>query len=119
MDKKKQYHKEYYIKNKEKMQQYYKEHHKKYYVDNIELIKDYYVKNKEKILKYSSDYYYELKDEIRPIQNEYSREYYIKNRSRLFQGLTVKEYNDKFKVKKESFTFILFKTFFNFNFLFV
>ena len=34
MDKKKQYHKEYYIKNKEKMQQYYKEHHK-----NIMLIR--------------------------------------------------------------------------------
>ena len=102
MDKKKQYHKEYYIKNKEKMQQYYKEHHKENYLKNKEKHKDYYMNNKETIINNNLKYYYEFKDDIRTIQNEYSKEYYIKNRSRLLQGLTVKKYNDKLKVKTVS-----------------
>ena len=40
MDKKKQYHKEYYINNKEKIQQYYIEHHKENYLKNKEKHKD-------------------------------------------------------------------------------
>ena len=34
MDKKKQYHKEYYIKNKEKIKQYYTDYHKENYMKN-------------------------------------------------------------------------------------
>ena len=102
MDKKKQYHKEYYIKNKEKMQQYYKEHHKENYLKNKEKHKDYYMNNKETIINNNLKYYYEFIDDIRAIQNDYYKEYYIKNRSRLLQGLTVKKYNDKLKVKTVS-----------------
>ena len=58
--------------------------------------------NKETIINNNLKYYYEFKDDIRTIQNEYSKEYYIKNRSRLLQGLTVKKYNDKLKVKTVS-----------------
>ena len=72
MDKKKEYHKLYYEKNKEKIQEYYREHHKKNYTNNKEQHKDYY------------------------------KEYYIENRSRLLQGLTVSQYNDKLKVKTVS-----------------
>ena len=56
MDNKKQYHKEYYIKNKEKMQQYYKEHHKENYLKNKEKHKDYYMNNKEIIINNNLKY---------------------------------------------------------------
>ena len=102
MDKKKQYHKEYYIKNKEKIQQYYKEHHKENYLKNKEKYKDYYMNNKETIIKNNLKYYYEFKDDIIAIQNDYYKEYYIKNRSRLLQGLTVKQLSEKLKVKTVS-----------------
>ena len=102
MDKKKQYHKEYYIKNKEKMQQYYIKHHKENYMKNKEQHKDYYINNKETIINNNLKYYYEFKDDIRAIQNDYYKEYYTKNRSRLLQGLKVSEYANKLKVKTVS-----------------
>jgi hypothetical protein len=66
---------------------------------NKEQHKDYYINNKETIINNNLKYYYEFKDDIRTIQNEYFKEYYIKNRSRLLQGLTVSQYNDKLKPK--------------------
>ena len=53
----------------------------------------------------SVNYYYENKDKIRDIQNEYYQEYYNKNRSRLLQHLTV----NKYKIKKSTPTKITYK----------
>ena len=102
MDKKKQYHKEYYIKNKEKIKQYYTDYHKENYIKNKEKHKDYYINNKDTIINNNLKYYYEFKDDIRAIQNDYYKDYYIKNRSRLLQGLTVKQYKLKLEAKTVS-----------------
>ena len=99
MDKKKEYHKIYYAKNKEKMKEYNREYYKAYNIKNKEQKHEYYIKNRETILKNNLNYYYEFKNDIRTIQNEYYKEYYIKNKSRLLQGLTVSEYKDKLKAK--------------------
>ena len=55
------------------MQQYYKEHHKENYLKNKEKHKDYYMNNKETIINNNLKYYYEFKDDIRTIKNEYSK----------------------------------------------
>ena len=99
MDKKKEYYKIYYAKNKEKLKEYYREYYKEYNIKNKVQKHEYYIKNRDTILKNNLNYYYEFKDDIRTIQNEYYKEYYIKNKSRLLQGLTVSEYNDKLKAK--------------------
>jgi hypothetical protein len=92
---KKDYHKEYYNKNKEKIKQYYIKYYKKNHMKN----KEHYINNKETIINNNLKYYYKNKDDIRPIQNEYYKEYYIKNRSRLLQHLTVDEYKYKMETK--------------------
>jgi hypothetical protein len=92
---KKDYHKEYYNKNKEKIKQYYIKYHKTNHMRN----KEHYINNKETIINNNFKYYYENKDDIRPMQNEYYKEYYIKNRSRLLQHLTVDEYKYKLETK--------------------
>jgi hypothetical protein len=99
MDKKKEYYKLYYAKNKEKLKEYYREYYKEYNIKNKKQKHDYYIKNKEMILNNNLNYYYENKDEIRPIQNEYYKEYYIKNRNRLLQHLTVSDYKHKLETK--------------------
>ena len=99
MDKKKEYHKIYYAKNKEKMKEYNREYYKAYNIKNKVQKHEYYIKNRETILKNNLNYYYEFKDDIRTIQNEYYKEYYIKNKSRLLQGLTVSEYKHKLETK--------------------
>ena len=97
-----EYYKQYYAKNKEKIQQYYKEHYTKNFDKNKQQRHDYYINNKETIINNNLKYYYEFKDDIRTIQNDYYKEYYIKNRSRLLQGLTVKEYKHKLEAKTVS-----------------
>ena len=99
MDKKKEYYKIYYAKNKEKLKEYYREYYKEYNIKNKVQKHEYYIKNRDTILKNNLNYYYEFKDDIRTIQNEYYKEYYIKNRSRLLQGLTVSEYKNKLETK--------------------
>ena len=96
---KKDYHKEYYNKNKDKIKQYNIKYHKENYLKNKEHNKEYYINNKETIKNNNLNYYYKNKDDIRPIQNEYYKEYYIKNRSRLLQHLTVDEYKYKLETK--------------------
>ena len=93
---------EYYIKNKEKIKEYYTKYHKENYIKNKEKHKDYYINNKETIINNNLKYYYEFKDDIRTIQNDYYKEYYIKHRSRLLQGLTVKQYKHKLEAKTVS-----------------
>ena len=50
MDKKKEYYKRYYAKNKEKIQQYYKEHYTKNFDQNKQQRHEYYINNKETII---------------------------------------------------------------------
>ena len=50
MDKKKEYYKLYYAKNKEKIQQYYKEHYTKNFDKNKQQRHEYYINNKETII---------------------------------------------------------------------
>ena len=97
MDKKKEYYKLYYAKNKEKIQKYYKEHYTFFFNKNKQQRHEYYINTKENIINNNLKYYYEFKDDIWTIQNDYYKDCYIKNRSRLLQGLTVSEYKDKLK----------------------
>jgi len=92
-----EYQKEYYVKNKEKMDKQSKE----YYEKNKEQIdkqqKEYYAKNKkqkeyyEKNKELYKEYYAKNKQQI----NEYKKEYYAKNKERIYQQQ--KEYRAKNK----------------------
>ena len=75
--------KEYYVKNKEKIDKQSKE----YYEKNKEYSKEYYEKNKE----YYKERYEKNKQQI----NEYKKEYYAKNKERIYQQQ--KEYRAKNK----------------------
>jgi hypothetical protein len=99
MDKKKEYYKLYYAKNKEKLKEYYREYYKEYNIKNKQQKHDYYIENKEMILNKNLNYYYKNKDEIRQQQNEYYKEYYLKNKNRLLQHLSVSDYKHKLETK--------------------
>jgi hypothetical protein len=101
---KKEYNKEYYLKNKEKLKQISKE----YRLKNREKIKQqrkkYYLKNKEKILKKTKGYYkkYYLKRKEHYLKNreyylKYKKEYFLKNKEKILKKR--KEYRLKNRKK--------------------
>jgi len=74
----KEYQKEYYLKNKEKLKEYQKE----YELNNKEKIKErqkeYYLKNKEKLKEYNEEYYSNNKEKLK----EYKKEYRLNNKDK-------------------------------------
>ena len=86
----KQYRKEYYQKNKERLRSRQTEYMKKYREENEEKMKqyqrDYYNKNREKIKEYLRNYQRENRDKI----NSYHRKYNDKNRE------TINKYNRRY-----------------------
>ena len=79
----KEYQKEYYLKNKEKLKEYQKE----YRLNNKEYGKEYYLKNKEKLKERQKEYgkEYDLKnrEKIKEYKKEYLKEYRLKNKEKI------------------------------------
>lgn len=102
MDKRKQWWKEYYAKNKERIL----EQKKKYYEENKNIItaksKERYEENKdeikERMKKYSIGYYQENKDKIA----NYQKEYYKGNKDKILEQQTVYYNNNKENIAKRS-----------------
>ena len=95
---KKEYHKEYNLKNKERL----KEQHKAYYLKNKEHLsekmreynkenrvyskeksREYYLKNKGRIIENQKKYYLENKEHIAKYSKEYCKDYYLKNKEHM------------------------------------
>lgn len=74
-ERKKEYQKEYYEKNKEKIRKYQKEYRK----NNKERTKEYYEKNKEKIKEYQKEYRKRNSDKVKKL----SKKYYENNKERV------------------------------------
>ena len=89
---KKEYQKEYYLKNKE----YLKEHRKKYYLKNKENDKKYRLKNKEHIKEYRDKYYRLPGNKER--KKEWNRKYNLKNIE--YKKEWSRQYNLKEKTKE-------------------
>ena len=85
----KEYDKEYYLNNKEKISAQQKE----YYLNNKEKKSEYHLKNKEKIKEYNKEYHLKNKEKIL----EYSKEYYLKNKKKLLEQ--IKQYQLKNREK--------------------
>ena len=95
---KKEYGKEYYLKNKEKLKEkrkkyclknkeHIKEYDKEYRLKNKEKRKKYRLKNKEKLKEYDKEYRLKNKEKI--------KEYYLKNKEKL------KEYDKEYRLKNK------------------
>jgi hypothetical protein len=119
IEKKKQYNKEYYLNNKEKLIQKRKEYRlnnkekqkqykKEYYLNNKEKQKQYYLNNKEKQKQYKKEYYLNNKEKIKQKIKEYClnnkgkiKQWRLNNREK--QKQYKKEYylNNKEKIKQK------------------
>jgi hypothetical protein len=119
IEKKKQYNKEYYLNNKEKLIQKRKEYRlnnkekqkqykKEYYLNNKEKQKQYYLNNKEKQKQYKKEYYLNNKEKIKQKTKEYClnnkekiKQWRLNNREK--QKQYKKEYylNNKEKIKQK------------------
>jgi hypothetical protein len=94
----KEYFKEYYLKNNEHFKEYYlknkekiKEYNKEYYLKNKEKIKEYNLKNKEKRKEYFKEY---MRDWLQKPENiERNKNYKLIKR----YNLTLEQFNDKLK----------------------
>ena len=84
----KEYKKEYYLKNKEKIKEYAKEYAKEYYLKNKEKKAIYYLENREHKLKISKKFYLENRERVlhkkkilcdTPEYKQYRRDYNAKN----------------------------------------
>ena len=67
----KTYHQLYYIKNKDKMVEYYKNYGRQYYRDNKSKWKNYYQNNKERIIEYQQAYNSQNEQKIQEYQKKY------------------------------------------------
>ena len=65
------------------MEIYRKEYRKEYYIKNIEKFRNYYDDNKENILEYEKLYYQQNRTEIRDKQRAYFHEYYQLNKEKI------------------------------------
>jgi len=121
IEKKKQYNKEYYLNNKEKLIQKRKEYRlnnkekqkqykKEYYLNNKEKQKQYYLNNKEKQKQYKKEYYLNNKEKIKQKTKEYClnnkekiKQWRLNNREKIIQQKkkhylkNKKHYNQKCK----------------------
>jgi hypothetical protein len=79
---KKEYNREYWLKNKEKL----KEHKRKYYLKNKEKEKErvrkYWLKNKEKLKEHKRKYQWKWKQKNKEKLKEHKRKYYLKNKEK-------------------------------------
>jgi hypothetical protein len=62
------------------MQIYRKEYRKEYYIKNIEKFRNYYDDHKESIAEYEKIYYQQNRTEIRDKQRAYFQKYYLLNK---------------------------------------
>ena len=75
------------------MQIYRKEYRKEYYIKNIEKFRNYYDDNKENILEYEKIYYQENRTEIRDKQRAYFQKYYLLNKKHINNNSLQRYYN--------------------------
>ena len=75
------------------MENYRKEYRKEYYIKNIEKFRNYYDDNKENILEYEKLYYQENRTEIRDKQRAYFQKYYLLNKEIINSNSLQRYYN--------------------------
>jgi len=75
------------------MQDYRKEYNKNYYIKNIERIKNYYNENKEEIIKKQLQYYQKNKFEINKKKQIYFSQYYQKHKEQIILRVQKHYYN--------------------------
>ena len=68
------------------MENYRKEYRKEYYIKNIEKFRNYYDDNKENILEYEKLYYQQNRTEIRDKQRAYFQKYYEIMKIKIFHN---------------------------------
>jgi hypothetical protein len=73
-----------------------KQYHKQYYLDNKEKKKQYYLDNKEKRKQYKKQYYLDNKEKRR----QYSKKYYLDNKEKGNEILKQYRLNNKEKIKQ-------------------
>jgi len=78
------------------MENYRKEYRKEYYIKNIEKFRNYYDDNKENILEYEKLYYQENRTEIRDKQRVYFKKYYLLNKELINNNSLERYYNDNY-----------------------
>jgi hypothetical protein len=87
----KEYHKEYYIKNKKKIQEYQNQYNKNHVEERKEYQKEYAINNRDALNEYHKDYYYKIQEKSLAYQKEYNnnkkeeikeyqKEYYLKRK---------------------------------------
>jgi len=100
-EKRKDYLKKYYTRNKEKIRKYQKEYMKKYYIENKEKIrertKEYYVENKEKLVDRSKEYHVRNREKIL----EKRKDYYSRNKERLREKAKKWKLDNPKKIKEQ------------------
>ena len=106
----KEYYKEYYQKNKERLREKRKEYYKEYYQKNKErlrekkkeYLKEYYQKNKERLREKKKEYLKEYRKENKEKFKNYNKKYYEKNKeAKILRILKWREKN-KEKVKERT-----------------
>ena len=75
------------------MEIYRKEYRKEYYIKNIEKFRNYYDDNKESIAEYEKIYYQQNRTEIRDKQRAYFQKYYLLNKGIINSNSLQRYYN--------------------------
>jgi hypothetical protein len=75
------------------MDNYRKEYRKEYYIKNIEKFRNYYDDHKERIAEYEKLYYQENRTEIRDKQRAYFQKYYLLNKEIINSNSLQRFYN--------------------------
>ena len=75
------------------MENYRKEYRKEYYIKNIEKFRNYYDDNKESIAEYEKLYYQQNRTEIRDKQRAYFQKYYLLNKKNINHNSLQRYYN--------------------------